>query len=900
MIDRLALEMIRLALKAFPRRFRDAYAQDMSDFFADRWRASSGFWNRGALFIRSVASLLIAAASEHARPSDAVARPVEIRGPRGGIVNSVLQDVRFALRLMRRQPSYALFVVLTLAIGIGANTAVFSVVNGVLLKPLPFAESDRLVAIWGRFDPESGFDFPRFVLSIPEYLDYRNQSRSYEEVAAWATASLTVGGEGVEPERVTGAAVTENLFRLLRVAPVFGRTFSAEEARPGGPPLIVLSHAYWQSRFGGARDIVGRTVPINGRTATVIGVMPQDFSYPDRTTRIWTMLRIDPANPGGRSSHSYRAIGRLASGASIESARNELQPLMASWKAAYPDIHTGHYLFIRPLLEDVSGTIKPALLMLLGATGAVLLIVCANLATVIMARGEARSREMAIRGALGARKSRLVRLSLIESALLALLGGVLGVLIAQAGVRALLTIDPTSIPRSSEVTVDGRMLAFAAGLSFVSALLFGLLPALRGSSPELVSTLKESNSTVSGGAGRQWVRRGLVAVEVALSVVLVVGAGLMLRSFERLLSVQPGFDARGMLMASITLPGVSYGEPERVEGFYEQLIARLRSVPGVRAASAGSGVPLWSDTGVWDFDIEGKPRPGRGETAWNAGITVVRDQFFETLGIKLVRGRFFDSTDRSGTMPVSRHQRKHGRAVFPGVDPIGRRIRVSGDQNAWMTIVGLAADIRDQSLDDPPRPMYYVVQAQMPVTARGPYSDMTLVVRSAIAPEALIPSIRDIIRQLDPKLPIYDAQSLETVRALSVARPRFTTTLLTLFAVVGIMLGATGIYGVLSYSVARRTQEIGIRRALGAATGALFREVIARGMRPVIAGLILGLVACYWMMRILENQLFEVSTTDPATYAIVAAGVVVVSLIACAVPALRAIRVNPIIALRAG
>ena len=341
-------------------------------------------------------------------------------------MNSVLQDVRFALRLMRRQPSYALFVVLTLAIGIGANTAVFSVVNGVLLKPLPFAESDRLVAIWGRFDPESGFDFPRFVLSIPEYLDYRNQSRSYEEVAAWAPGSLTVGGEGVEPERVTGAAVTENLFRLLRVAPVFGRTFSAEEARPGGPPLIVLSHAYWQSRFGGARDIVGRTVPINGRTATVIGVMPQDFSYPDRTTRIWTMLRIDPANPGGRSSHSYRAIGRLASGASIESARNELQPLMASWKAAYPDIHTGHYLFIRPLLEDVSGTIKPALLMLLGATGAVLLIVCANLATVIMARGEARSREMAIRGALGARKSRLVRLSLIESALLALLGGVLG------------------------------------------------------------------------------------------------------------------------------------------------------------------------------------------------------------------------------------------------------------------------------------------------------------------------------------------------------------------------------------------------------------------------------------------------------------------------------------------
>ena len=811
----------------------------------------------------------------------------------------MLQDLRFALRLMRRQPSYALFVVVTLAIGIGANTAVFSVVNGVLLRPLPFAESDRLVAIWGRFDPESGFDFPQFVLSIPEYLDYRSQSRSYEEVAAWGSASLTVGGDGAEPERVAGVAVTENFFRLLRVAPLMGRTFSGDEARPGGPALVVLSHAYWQARFGGAGDIVGRTVPINGQMATVIGVMPRGFNYPAPDIRIWTALRIDPASPGGRSSHSFRAIGRLAAAASVESARSELRTLMASWKATYPNIHTGHYLFIRPLLEDVAGTIKPALLMLLGATGAVLLIVCANLATVILARGEARSREMAIRGALGARRSRLVRLSLVESALLALLGGVLGIAIAQAGVRLLLTIDPTSIPRSSEVTPDSRMLAFAAGLSVVSALLFGLLPALRGSSPQLHTTLKDSNATVSGGAGRQWVRRGLVATEVAVSVVLVVGAGLMLRSFERLLSVQPGFDPRGMLMASITLPDASYGKPEPIEAFYGQLIERLRSVPGVRAASAGSGVPLWSDTGVWDFDIEGKPRPARGEMAWNAGITVVRDQFFETLGIRLVRGRFFASADRAGSMPVAVINETMATRFFPGVDPIGKRIRVSGDGNAWMTIVGLAADIRDQSLNDPPRPLYYVVQSQMPVTARFPYSDMTLIVRSEMSPESLVPSIRDIIRQLDPKLPIYDAQTLETVRALSVARPRFMTTLLTLFALVGIMLGATGIYGVLSYSVARRTQEIGIRRALGAAPGTLFRQVIARGMQPVILGLLAGLAASYWTMRLLESQLFEVSTTDPATYAYVGAGVIFVSLLACAVPALRAIRVNPIVALRA-
>jgi putative ABC transport system permease protein len=528
----------------------------------------------------------------------------------------------------------------------------------------------------------------------------------------------------------------------------------------------------------------------------------------------------------------------------------------------------------------------------------VLLIVCANLATVIMARGEARSREMAIRGALGAGKNRLVRLSLIESALLAILGGLLGVLIAQAGVRALLTIDPTSIPRSSEVTTDSRMLAFAAGLSAVSALLFGLLPALRGSSPELVSALKESNTTVGGSGGRNWVRRTLVAVEVALSVVLVVGAGLMLRSFERLLSVDPGFDGGGMLMASVSLPAATYGEAERVEAFYGQLLTRMRAVPGVRAASAGSGVPLWSDTGVWDFVIEGQPKPGRGELAWNAGVTVVRDQFFETLGITLVRGRMFAATDTAGSMPVTIINETMARRFFPGVDPVGRRIRVSGDDSAWMTIVGLVSDIRDQSLDDPPRPMYYLVQSQMPVTSRGPYSNMTLIVRSSIAPESLAPAIRDIIRQLDPTLPIYDAQSLETVRALSVARPRFTTTLLTLFALVGIMLGATGIYGVLSYSVARRTQEIGIRRALGATAGALFRDVLGRGMQPVIVGLVLGLLASYWTMRVMKNQLFEVSTTDVATYSMVAGGIIVVSLLACAVPAWRALRVSPIVALR--
>jgi putative ABC transport system permease protein len=874
----------------------------MVQYFADRWRDAPTRWRRVTLLISSVRSVLAGAVAEHWRSSldpEPPAARQDTGHSRGGVMASLLQDIRYALRLLRRQPSFAAFVVLTLAVGIGANTAAFSVVNGVLLRPLPFQDSDRLVAVWSRFDPESGFDFPQFALSPPEFVDYRAQSASLEDVAAWSRRSLTVGGVGAEPERVVAAAVTDNLFRLLRVQPIHGRSFTAEEARPGGPTVAVLSHAYWQSRFGGDTGIVGRAVSINGQPATILGVMAEGFTYPGTTTRIWTPLRIDAANPGNRKAHGMVAIGRLAAGASIESARSELGTLMSSWKAAYPDIHTGHYLFIRPLLEDVSGSIRPALLMLLCATGAVLLIVCANLATVIMARGEARSREMAIRGALGAGKSRLVRLSLIESGVLALLGGTLGVLLAQAGVRALLAIDPGSIPRASEVRLDARMLAVGAGLSVLSALLFGLLPALRGSRPVLQATLKEGSTAVSGGVGQQLARRTLVAIEVALTVVLVVGAGLTLRSFERLLSVDPGFESSNVLMAGIALPAADYKEPERIEAFFDALVRRVRALPGVRMASAASGVPLWNDSGVWDFEVQGRPRPARGDLAWNAGVGAVRNHFFETLGIRLVRGRFFTEMDDARSLPVAVINETMAARFFAGSDPIGQRIRVTGDENEWMTIVGIAADIRDRSLDDSARPIYYFLHSQMQTTMEEPFRAMALLVRFESTSQTLSPAIRDIVRQLDPKLPIYDVQTLDTIAARSVARPRFTTVLLSLFALVAVGLGATGIYGVLAYTVARRTHEIGIRRALGAAPGVLVRDVLVRGMQPVVVGLALGLAASFWTSRLLRSQLFDISPTDRVTYALVAGGVILVSLIACAVPARRALRVNPIVALRA-
>ena len=815
-------------------------------------------------------------------------------------MSGLVHDARYAFRLLRRQPSFSLFVVLTLAVGIGANTAVFSVVNGVLLRPLPYEESDRLVAVWGRFDPESGFDFPQFVLSNPEYLDYREHSKAMEDVAAFATNSVTVGGPGADPERVRVAAVTGNLFELLRVRPALGRTFSPDEMKPGAPMVAVLSHGYWHSRFGSDPEILGRTVPMNGAPATIIGVMPGDFAHPQTTTRMWLPLRIDPANPGGRSSHGTRAIGRLAPGVEFVTAQAELQTLMDDWKVRFPEIHTGHYLFIRPLLEDVAGTIRPALMLLLAAAGFVLLIVCANVASVVLARGEARTREMAIRGALGAERNRLVRLSLIESGLLAAAGGVLGMALANVGVRALITIDPTSVPRASELGLDYALVAFAAVASMVSAVLFGLMPAYRGARGDLQSTLREASQSTTGGAGRQLFRRSLVAVEVALSVLLVIGAGLMLRSFARLTAVDPGFSPEGLVSASVSLPAGTYKAPAQIEAFYSTLVSRLQALPGVTAASAGSTVPLWNDPGVWDFEIEGRPAPAPGQMAWNAKAVWVRPGYFETLGVPLVRGRYFIPQDDERAQLVAIVNEAMASKFFPGEDPIGRRVRIKGNTSpdAWMTVVGITGDVRTDSLDVKGAPSYHFLQSQLPRSNGGPARTMSVIVRTASDPALVMSALRTTVRELDPSLALSDVQTSQAIIDQSIARPRFTAWLLTLFAGVGLVLGASGIYGVLAFTVARRTQEIGIRRALGAQPRQIVRHVLAGGMKSVAVGLAIGLLASYWTSRYWSAQLFEVSPADPLVYLGVIWGVSAVALAAMVVPLRRALNVSPVIALR--
>jgi len=897
--------VLQWLLRLYPRRFHDRYADDMKESFLarrDEARRSGGIPALARVWLRTTLSLLATAAAERWRSSlDPPARrpPARVFRP-GGLVNNVSEDARFALRLMRRQPGYALFVAATLAVGIATVTAVFSVVNGVLLRPLPYAQPDELVGVRTYFHPESGFDFPDFPMSPPEYLDYRNASKALAGIAAFTSGSVTLGGPEGEPERVSGAAVTANLFDVLRVSPIAGRTFKVEEDRPHASPVVILSYGLWQSRFGGDPAVVGRAVLVNGTSTTVVGVMPATFAYPSRSTRIWRPLAIDETAPGSRGAHFLNGIGRLSAGTTVETARAELNSLMATWRAADADQYTGHGIQIQPLFEDTVGGVRRALLLLLGATTILLLIVCANVASVVLARGESRIRELAIRDALGAGRWRLVRLALVESAILAVVGGGTGLALAWFGMPLLLALNAGSLPRATEVVIDGRVLVAAAVTSIVSAMGFGLMPALKGSAPDLRAALGAEGRTATVGAGRLWARRGLVTAEVALAFVLVVGAGLMLRSLGRLLDVDPGFQPESVLLASISLPASAYGDAAQVEQFYAELASRIGAAPGVRTVSASTAVPIHSSSGVWDFDIEGRSEPPPGQPAWNAAIVVARPGFLETIGARLLRGRTIESRDEATAPPVVVINETLATKFFAGEDPIGRRLRVSSRRSPlpWMTIVGVIADMHNLALDEAPQPMYIVPHAQAPVSADWVARALTLAVRTDGPPDGVVAAIRAAVRELDPDLPVSGVRTYETVIADSLARPRFVTVLLESFAFIGLVLGASGIYGVLAYSVARRTHEIGIRRALGAQTRELMMQIVGQGMVPVGVGLAIGVVAALVATRLMRSLLFGVTPADLTTYATVVLGTLAVALAACLLPALRALRVSPLVALR--
>jgi putative ABC transport system permease protein len=814
---------------------------------------------------------------------------------------SFLTDLRGALRSLSRARGLSLTVVVTLALGIGANAAIFSVINAVLLAPLPYAAPDRLAIVYSQF-PTMSFD--RFWTSAPEFLELRHKSRSFEELGAYTAGAANITG-GDEPVRVRVARVSAGLFSVLGVQPELGRTFTAKEDLPKTEPMLVLSHELWQRAFGADRGVLGRRVQVDGVDRTVIGVMPAGFDVGEERVEAWAPLALDPANPGGRASHYLYMVGKLKPGVNVEQARSELSGLVKRWKDELPDTHVPnpeeHPLVIQPLLDDLVGSVRPKMWLLMGAVGLVLLIACANVANLLLARAEARQKEIAVRTALGAQRGRLLRQFLTESIVLSLFGGALGLLLASWGVRAIVAMNPESLPRVREIGIDGRVLLFTLGVAILTGVLFGLAPAMHARASVMFSSLKEGSQRSTAGAGRQFLRRALVIAEVALAATLVIVGGLLIRSFWLLQQVDPGFDAGNVLTFQIALPDARYPEEPQVVAFYQRLVDRLRILPGVESAAAAWGLPPKRDLLANDTEFEGVPEPPNGPVHNVDYWQFVTHDYLKTLKIPIVNGRGFLPSDAAGTPGVVLVNETTAKLFWPGKDPLGRRLRASAPpdvQPPWLTVVGVVKDVKQAGLEAKTGTEVYFLQAQMPETLGGASDDMYLLVRTGGDPMSLVSQARREVRALDPSLPLADVRSLERVVFESVAQPRFVTSMALLFAAVALALAAVGTYGVLSYSVEQRTQEIGVRMALGAQGSQVLGMVLAQGAGLVVVGLVLGIVLALALQRVLAGMLFGVAATDPTIFAAVVVVLAAVSLLACYLPARRATRISPLVALR--
>ncbi|HEX9759933.1 MAG TPA: ABC transporter permease [Candidatus Acidoferrales bacterium] len=804
-----------------------------------------------------------------------------------------LHDVKYALRMFTKSPGFTAVALLTLALGIGANSTIFSVVNGVLLRPLPYEDAGRLALVWG-FHPEIG----RETASLPDFVDWREQNRSFDNMAA-STRGLYVVNTGEEPERMIGARVTHNFFSVLGVQPVLGRTFLPEEDRPGAPNVVMLKQAMWEQRFGADPNVLGRTLEMNGRSYTIVGVAPSHLRLPSGV-EFWVPLARDPAQAGRRSDF-LQVYGRLKPGVTVEQAQADMNQIMAVLEKEYPATNAGWRTEVVSLHKQIVGNIRPALWVLMGAVGFVLLIACANVANLLLARATSRQREIAVRVALGAGRGRVVRQLLTESVLLALAGGVLGVLLATWGTSALVALSPADLPRLDEIAIDGRIIAFTAALALLTGLLFGLAPALQASRAGLNETLKEGGRGSTSGGGR--LRSALVISEVALSVVLLVGAGLLIRNLYGLLNVDAGFDRSGTLMMRLQLPPAQYNDDSKVISFVDRLLEQVRALPGVDAAEITSPTPLTGPGRMLAFAIEGQPPPPP-EALVDASVVYVSSGYHAALRIPVLAGRALDERDGRSAGQTGAHygviSRLMAQRHFRNLDPIGQRITFGNPANPdtrWYTIVGVVGDVR-LSAEEDAYPTFYAPYPSVPLTAT------TLLVRATAgrgaATEALsmAPAVRGLIRELDRSAPVSGVQTLDQLVEQSLASRQFTMLLLSLFAGVALTLAAVGIYGVMAYAVAQRTHEIGIRVALGAQRGDVMRLILGRGLALTFAGIAAGVVASLALSRVLQGLLVDVSATDPLTLAGVAAVLAAVAVAACIVPALRATRVDPIVALR--
>ena len=820
------------------------------------------------------------------------------------------QNIRHSIARLIRDRGFAAITIVTLALGIGANTAVFSLVKATLLSPLPYGDADRLTAIWGADRAETTH------LSLREVYTYPRESQSFVDVAGYREADGTFTG-GAEPELIRGGSATPNLFEVTRTSAMLGRTFTPADTAGGTSDVIVISHGLWQRRFGGAADIIGRSIQVNGLARTIIGVMPASFRLPNdyastQPTEAWVPEVVDPANLGPWGSRSYFGLARLKDGVTPESATSELSVVASRWvQAGYvrarPDGSLGGLARrVIPAQEFITGQVRGTLVILFGSVAFVLLIACANVANLQLARADVRRREVAVRTALGAGRGQIVSQLLTESVLLAIAGAAAGLAVAWAGLQIVVTLRPANLPRLDETTLDGTVLFFTAVLAIVTGILFGLLPALQLSRPDVTNALKDGGRTGTAGRSRQLARRSLVVLQLASSVVLALAAGLLIRSLVELNRIDLGFNPSNVLTAQLQVPATAYPQPADVVRFYRQAIDRIAQIPGVRAAGAVRVLPLARTIGDWSIKIEG--RPYVPEENPNGDFQAVTPGYFQAMGLTLVRGRFLSDTDREDAMPAVVINETMAARYWPNEDAIGRQFMMGTDDKPWLTIVGIVGNVRHNAVVEEPRAEMYVAHAQLPAHIGSAPRGMTLALRADPStssghradPLALAGQVRDAVRSIDRNLPVSDIRTMEQVTATALSQPRFVTFLLALFAGTALTLAAIGIYGTISLLVAERTQEMGIRLALGANRPAILKLVLGQGMLLTAIGLAIGVAGATLLMRALSGLIYGVGTLDPLTFIAVPALLCAVALLACFLPARRAASVDPITTLRQG
>jgi predicted permease len=810
------------------------------------------------------------------------------------------QDLRFGARMLLKNPGFTLIAVLALALGIGANTAIFSVVNGLLLNPLPYRNAARLAIIWTH---SPGANVAQDWPSPGQFSALKSPNTVFEELALAQGGNVILTGQG-EPERLGAIRASSAVFSVLGAQPAWGRVFQPEEDAPGKPLTVILSHGLWQRRFGGNPQVLGQSLTINGNNYTVVGVMSPDFTLGHEVmptvggiaqAELFMPLPLSPERMSNHGDENYNVLARLKPGATIEQAQAELNLAVRRMEQQFPDRYPASRRFsfsIRPLLEQAVGDVRLALYVLFGAVGCVLLIACANVANLLLARAAVREKELAIRTAIGAGRWRVVRQLLTESVLLSTLGGALGLLIAVWGLAGLRWLNPGNIPRLASISIDGRVLAFTSAVVLLTGLLFGLAPALRSSQVSLSETLKEGGRGLLG-SGHHRLRNLLVVAEIALSLVLLIGAGLLIRSFMSVQRVEPGFVPRNVLSMRLAFVGPAYSEEPRRVSFYQQLWERVRRLPGVEAAGGVSVLPLTGGIGWGSITIEGYDAT-TGQNMIQADQRVANVGYFETMRVPLFKGRFFSEQDTREAERVVIIDENMARTYWPTGDPIGKRLKRGGPtSNApWLTVVGVVGNVKHYALDTDSRVALYTPHLQ---SGAG---SLSLVVRTTADPLGLATAVTREARAIDPNLPIYDVKTMEQWLSESLARRRFAMLSLGLFAVVAMLLAAVGIYGVMSYTVAQRTRELGIRVALGAQTRDVLRLVVGQGMRLTLIGVGVGLVAAAVMTRVMASLLFGVRATDPLTFVAIALLLAAVALVACFVPARRATQVDPLVALR--